>query len=115
MGQDGDIIRFENSPGSYSFNWSKQPAPTSRCNYIEVPAKTLFLGLSGPVAKEDFLTTLGIRDGEGYGPILKDGYKYHTVMHFGNPLDSYQLSIWHNEKNAFQGDDLAAVLAPQIN
>lgn len=114
MEPDGDVIRFENSPGSYSFNWAEQPAPTARCNYIIVPAKTLFLGLSGPVAKEDFLTVLDIRDGDGYGPVLRDGYKHHTVMHFGDPLDSYQLSIWHNEKNAFKGDDLAAVLDPQI-
>jgi len=113
-GQDGAAIRFENGPGSYSFaDWSEQPALTDRCVYIVVPAQTLFLGLTGPVAKEDFLAALGIRDGEGYGPTLKDGYNHHTVMHFGD-LDRYELSIWHNEKNAFRTDDLAAVLDPQI-
>ena len=117
-GQDGDAIQFENGPGSYSFgNWVEKPTPTDRCIYIVVPAKKIFLGLTGPVAKEDFLATLGIRDGDGYGPVLKDGYKHNTVMHFGDPLDSYQyqLSIWHNEKNAFRGDDLVGVFDPSIN
>ena len=114
-GQDGAAIRFANGPGSYSFaNWEEQPAPADRCVYIVVPAKTLFSGLDGPVAKEDFLAALNIRDGEGYGPVLKDGYNHHTLMHFGYH-DRYQLSIWHNEKNAFQADDLAGVLDPQIN
>ncbi|MCL2300201.1 MAG: hypothetical protein FWC27_08675, partial [Firmicutes bacterium] len=119
-GQDGAGIQFKNGYGDYHFyskstgTYPENPAPADRCRHIVAPAKSLFLGLDGPVAKEDFLAAMDIRDGDGYDPVLRNGYEYHTVLHFGNH-DSYQLSIWHNEKNAFQGDDLALVLDSQIN
>jgi len=116
-GQDGTGIQFEKGCGYYHFysnntgTYPENPAPTDRCRHIVVPAITLFPGLTGPMTKEDFLKAYGIRDGDGYGPVLKDGYNHHTVMHFGD-LDSYELSIWHNEKNAFGPDDLVLVLGP---
>ena len=55
------------------------------------------------------MKTLGIEEPDGYGPVPRAGYKYHTVMWL---WEKYQLDIFHNEKNVFQPDELAGVLDP---
>jgi hypothetical protein len=114
IGEDGTGIQFEKGIGFYHFmsdgEYSNSPALTDRCKYI-MPgsAKTLFLGLTGSIAKENLLAALNLEEPDGYGPVPRDGYKYHTVLWLGR---EYQIDVYHNESNAFRPDDLVSILDP---